>query len=402
MRRYPDEARLASLVKNSEAVHHHLCVIAEILARFHEGATRSAAIDAEGSARAVAARWQQNLLELERHSGAIIPQESIAEVARLATQFISGRGSLFAQRIAERRIVDGHADLLADDIFCMPDGPALLDCLEFDNHLRYVDGIDDASFLAMDLEFLGRKDLGDHFLDEYCRHADDAAPQTLRDFYIAYRAVVRAKVDCIRVTQGHRDAATDARRHIDIALDHLKVSTIRLIVVGGGPGTGKTTLSRALSQEVGAQVISTDDVRRELQQSGSITGGVGELDAGLYSPQNVSIVYDEVLRRARLSLSGGRSVILDGTWRDAHQRKRARDVANETASPIVEFTCSLPLGEASARIEGRVTSTSDATPEIAAALTEPDTESKGAHQIDTGRPLAESVAEAQQISCLAL
>ena len=35
-------------------------------------------------------------------------------------------------------IVDGHGDLLADDIFCMDDGPRILDCLEFDDHLRHV------------------------------------------------------------------------------------------------------------------------------------------------------------------------------------------------------------------------------------------------------------------------
>ena len=39
----------------------------------------------------------------------------------------------------------------------------MLDCLEFDDNLRYVDAIDDAAFLAMDLEFLGRKDLGHFF-----------------------------------------------------------------------------------------------------------------------------------------------------------------------------------------------------------------------------------------------
>ncbi len=44
--------------------------------------------------------------------------------------------------------------------------PALLDCLEFEDELRYLDH-DDAAFLAMDLEFLGRKDLGDYFLAGY-------------------------------------------------------------------------------------------------------------------------------------------------------------------------------------------------------------------------------------------
>jgi aminoglycoside phosphotransferase family enzyme/predicted kinase len=402
MRRYPDDARLSSLVKSDEPVHHHLCVIADILARFHENARRSRVIDTHGSIGAVSARWQQNLAELAQHEGAVIQRESLREIARLVAQFGRGREVLFTERISDRRIVDGHADLLADDIFCVPEGPVLLDCLEFDDSLRHVDGLDDAAFLAMDLEFLGRKDLGDYFLDEYCQRAGDPAPGPLKHFYIAYRAVVRAKVDCIRVAQGHRDAATDARRHIDIALEHLKSGVVRLILVGGGPGTGKTTLSRALAQEIDAQVISTDDVRRELQGAGAITGRVGELDAGLYAPENVSIVYDEVLRRAHELLAGGTPVILDGTWRDAQQRARARSIADETASTISEFTCSLSQREAANRIRGRQASTSDATPEIAAALAGLEAESSGSYQIHTGRPLDDSVAEALQTCRLAM
>ena len=83
----------------------------------------------------------------------------------------------------------------------MPEGPVLLDCLDFDDQLRYVDCIDDAAFLAMDLEFLGRKDLADYFLDTYSHFAKDDAPTSLKHFYIAYRALVRAKVDCIRFAQ---------------------------------------------------------------------------------------------------------------------------------------------------------------------------------------------------------
>ena len=54
----------------------------------------------------------------------------------------------------------------------------------------------------MDLEFLGRKDLGDYFLEQYVAHSADTSPPSLRDFYIGYRAVLRAKVDCMRVMQG--------------------------------------------------------------------------------------------------------------------------------------------------------------------------------------------------------
>ena len=251
MRRYADGTRLASMVKNGRPVHDQLRAIAETLARFHSGATRSRAIDAQASVDAITARWQENLDELQRYPDTVISHGAVREVQRLATQFVSGRASLFAQRIAERRIVDGHADLLADDIFCAPDELAILDCLEFDDNLRYVDTIDDAAFLAMDIEFLGRDDLANLFLDEYSRRASDPAPLALKNFYIAYRAVVRAKVDCVRVAQGHEEATADARRHIDIALKHLRAGTVQLIIVGGGPGTGKTTLARALAEQIG-------------------------------------------------------------------------------------------------------------------------------------------------------
>jgi aminoglycoside phosphotransferase family enzyme/predicted kinase len=402
MRRYPDATRLASLVEAGEPVLQHLCVIAEMLAQFHREAARGPAIQAEGRSDAIAARWHQNLAELEQHGGGIVERESVAQVRRLADQFIAGRGALFEKRMGEGRIMDGHGDLLADDIFCVPEGPALLDCLEFDDQLRYVDGIDDAGFLAMDLEFLGRPDLGDAFVDEYRRRADDPAPTSLIHFYVAYRAVVRAKVDCIRVSQGHQDALAHARRHVDIALKRLRTATVRLILVGGGPGTGKTALSKGLSKRIDAQVISTDDLRRQLQEAGSLSGATGELDKGMYSPENVAMVYGEVLQQAGLMLRHGTSVILDGTWRDQRQRERARKLAADNAVPLVELTCCLPVEVAAARIEGRAESSSDATPQIAAALETNQSSSSGGYHIDTGRPLADSVAEAHRLCCLTI
>jgi len=50
---------------------------------------------------------------------------------------------------------------------------------------------------------------------------------------------------------------------------------VRLALVGGNPGTGKSTVARALAEQTGAQVISTDDVRRELRDSGAIAGDAG-------------------------------------------------------------------------------------------------------------------------------
>jgi uncharacterized protein len=408
LRRYRDEDRLASMVTRGRpdgSVQVVLDRIAGVLASFHERAERSRLIDAQGNVFAIDQRWRENLSELHRYAGmaiSAISDESIERIEHLAAEFISGRALLFTRRIKEGCIVDGHGDLLADDIFCVDGEPALLDCLEFDDELRYVDRIDDAAFLAMDLEFLGRKDLGDYFLERYVAHSADSAPSSLRDFYIAYRAVVRAKVDLVRLSQGKSEAAMDATRHLAIAAQHLESGAVRLALIGGNPGTGKSTVARALAERVGAQVISTDDVRRELRESGTITGDPGVLDAGLYSPDNVATVYDAVLHRARIRLDNGQSVILDGTWRDPETRARAHRLAMETHSAVVELMCTAAVDTATGRIKTRRPGNSDATPEIATALAAQHAGWDAAHRMDTSRPLEDSLREAHDVWCRAI
>jgi aminoglycoside phosphotransferase family enzyme/predicted kinase len=402
MKRHPDSARLATMVRRGEQVAESLVAIAEVLARFHESAERGRSVEAQGTGAAVKARWEANIAELQQFVGTVVDRQLLESVERLAARFIAGRELLFTARVRAKRIVDGHGDMLADDIFCLPDGPEILDCLEFDDALRYVDTIDDAAFLAMDLEFLGRKDLGDLFLDHYRRLATDTAPQSLKDFYIAYRATVRAKVDCVRFTQGHHDAAADASRHLDIALEHLHACSVRLAVVGGGPGTGKSTLAHALAERVGAVVISTDEVRRAMQNSGAIGGEPGVLNSGLYADENVATVYGEVLRQAHVHLVNGRSVILDGTWRDPYRRDQARELASQAHAAGLELRCAASASTAASRIATRPAGgVSDATPEMATALADGSQQWPEAHRIDTSRPIAESLCAAETLWQLA-
>ena len=396
MRRYPDSGRLSTKVRNNEPVTAALARVADELARFHQRAERGGAIAEQGAVGAVEARWSENIAELKRFAD-VLPSKPVAELEVLAMRFLSGRADLFSARVEKQCTVDGHGDLLADDIFCLPDGAVeILDCLEFDDGLRYVDVIDDAAFLAMDLEFLDAAELAGFFLETYRRLSGDAAPPSLTHHYIAYRAVVRAKVDCIRVSQGHPDAAADAARHLDIALDHLRAGAVRLVLVGGGPGTGKSTVARLLAEQEGAEVVSTDDVRRELQQSGTLAGSAGELDQGLYAPENVDEVYQAVLRRARLLLAGGRSVVLDGTWRDPRHRAAALGLASDTQSSSASILCVCSPDTATARVAARPPGgPSDASPGIASALHRAAENWPDAHRLDTDQPLADSIREAE-------
>src|SRR6478672_115956 len=170
------DGRLATLVRAGVDVRDDLRRLAHLLAAVHARSERSAAIDHEAGRDRLRARWTQSFEQVRPFTGRWLDPARTRTVEELTLRFLDGRGPLLAHRVADGCAVDGHGDLLADDVFCLADGPRALDCLEFDDRLRYVDRIDDAAFLAMDLEWLGAPDLGTDFLRWYVELSGDTAP----------------------------------------------------------------------------------------------------------------------------------------------------------------------------------------------------------------------------------
>ena len=378
MKRMPAARRLSALVREAAPVQGGLREVARQIAVLHARARRSAAIAAAGSPERIRKLWTDNLRELQPFSGAVLDAALVERVAVLALRYLKGRGPLLRRRVREGRIVDGHGDLLADDIYLLPDGPRILDCLEFDERLRHGDVLLDIAFLAMDLERLGAPRLATRLLRWYDEFSGTTQPRSLADFYVAYRALVRTKIACLK------EDAVEARRLLDITLRHLELAEPRLVLVGGLPGSGKSTLAAALAEEGKMAVLASDEVRRELSD-GRASGAAGYCE-GQYTRARVGSVYREQRRRAGLLLSMGESVILDATWRDSHERGAARRLAQTTCSRLVELSCQVPHGIAAARIARRQAvgeGLSDATLEVAARMSAATEPWLGAIRLDT-------------------
>lgn len=391
MRRMSEKTRLSTMIACGEDVEPALTDLSARIAAFHATAVRSSEIDRQGTVPFVQRRWEANLLEIAALAD-VPARHLLPTIERLATAYLAGRESLFAARIAESRVVDGHGDLICEDVFCLPDGPRALDCLDFDDALRFVDGIDDVCFLAMDLEFRGRPDLATAFLSAYLAAAGDAVPPSLIGHYVAYRALVRAKVECIRGAQGDIRSIEAAEAHLELAVAHLKRSCVRLCLVGGLPGTGKSTVSTALARRVGATVISSDKVRKELVAAGVIDGEPGTFEQGLYSPEAVALVYKSILARAREKLENGVSVIIDASWTDPERVAEAAALALATDAVHIVMHCTVPVRIAAARISQRRGGDSDATVAVASAMAErASTDLHGLLTVDTSGSIEASV-----------
>ncbi|WP_433192580.1 AAA family ATPase [Nocardia sp. CA-107356] len=394
MRRMPEDRRLSNVLADPIVRGSELSALIQVLTLFHHTARRGPEIDRAATPQELRGRWRKLLHSLTGQSADLVDQERLARIDELSMRYIDGRYPLLANRIADGRIVDGHGDLLAEDIFDLADGFRVLDCLDFDDRLRYVDCLDDIAFLAMDLESLGHRELGDRLLDEYLRATADPAPRSLRDHYVAYRALVRAKVDVICAGQGETAARERARRHLQIAERHLEQAAVRLVLVGGLPGTGKSTVATELAATTGAVVISSDDVRKQLLAGHEVTGAIGTYSAGAYAPAGKVRVYTELLARARTLLAAGVSVILDASWIDATDRRRAAALAEETSADLVALQCVCPRALANSRIRQRTARESDATPDIANAMAAAASPWPGATAFDTALPLDHTVAAA--------
>ena len=376
MRRMPEAARLTSLVRHGQASAELMRQLARILAAFHARTERGPEIATAGTRDAISARWEESFAQCRSLSAGILDEDTLRRIEDRVRAFLAGRFALFDARVRGGHVVDGHGDLLADDIFCLADGPRILDCLEFSDRLRHLDQLDDVAFLAMDLEVLGAPDLGGDLLSDYLEFSGETAPTSLLHHFLAYRAFVRAKVSALRALQPASEpwVGEDARRLSTAADHHLHDGAVRLVLVGGPPGTGKTTLAGAVADRLGMVVLSSDRVRKELAGVDPDASMASDFGTGIYSTSWTRRTYDELCARAERLLSLGESVVLDASWTRAEHRGAARDVADRTSSLLVALQCRLDAATAGARLRARghggTGLRSDATEQVATGLRE--------------------------------
>jgi aminoglycoside phosphotransferase family enzyme len=189
MRRLPDDRRLSTLVARGEDVGDALRTLAHRLATVHASSDPApAALASTATREGLRDRWELLISQADGYRGTVLDPGTYDDVVRLSRRYLDGRAPLFDLRVQDGFVGDGHGDLLADDVYVLDDGPRALDCLEFDARLRCVDGLDDAAFLAMDLERLGAPQLAARFLAWFVSFRGDPAPASLADLYVAYRA----------------------------------------------------------------------------------------------------------------------------------------------------------------------------------------------------------------------
>ena len=261
MKRLPDAATLRAHLERDDVGVEAFEELACRLARFHAAADSGDKVSAGGSFEAIARNARENFEQSAPQVGVTLSKSTLDRLKVRTEAALAHLRSIIEDRALRGIPRDTHGDLRLDHVYWFPErNPPgdwiMVDCIEFDERFRYADPVADVAFLAMELTLLGRDDLAGSFVDAYLRASGDEQGRSLLSFYQAYRAAVRGKVEGMKLAQGEipklqRAAAqTRARALWLFALAELEDACGRpcLVLLAGLPGTGKSSLARALAE----------------------------------------------------------------------------------------------------------------------------------------------------------
>ena len=409
MRRLPDDKLLDQKIARREAGTADVERLLDVLCPFYARAAASEKISRHATPESLQAKARANFKVLEELADERLRREQVLHLRGAQYQFLALERGKFRQRIEAGKIRDCHGDLRAEHV-CLLDPPVVFDSIEFADRFRHIDVIDELCFLAMDFDFLGSPQLGDDLLAGYRRRTGDDPGEDLIGFYKSYRACVRAKVEALRAKQldaaGRADALDRAGRYLQLACSYSSnFYRPKLLVMVGLMGTGKSTVAKALTGELGLEVLQSDAVRKELAPR--TRGAKAGYRQGIYTEEMTDRTYGEMQHRAAGLLERGVSVLLDATHQSRSRRGAAAELARRTGSEVFFVECTCPPADVISRLDRRrkkKQSISDGRPELYAqqAREFESTDELAAHQlivVDTRRPvpeLVETVIEAMR------
>ncbi|MEX2287749.1 MAG: AAA family ATPase [Planctomycetaceae bacterium] len=254
----------------------------------------------------------------------------------------------FAARKRGGFVRECHGDMHLGNMILLDGRIVIFDCIEFNDSLRWIDVASEVAFCTMDLEDRGRPDLAHGFLNTYLELTGDYAALTVLPYYLVYRALVRAKVAGIRLSQPDLELNEKQRlldrshSYLDLAERYATRCRPMLAITHGFSGSGKTTGTTNLVADLGMIRLRSDVERKRLFGYGPSDRTKSGVDEGIYAADASRKTYDRLAELAQTALQAGFPTVVDATFLKRADRDRFRQIAKQLDVPfrILDFRVS--------------------------------------------------------------
>ncbi len=408
MKELPQKWIMTEQLKHDRVTLEHIDQIAQSIADFHERAERGREVAQYGSSEIIRLNWDENFAQTMEFRGKTITHREFNETKTAVERFMADSRGLFQRRRAGGFVRRCHGDLHSKNVF-VDDGIHIFDCIEFNPRFSCSDVTSEIAFMAMDLDYCGRKDLANFFVERYVVHTGDIGLLRLLNFYKCYRAYVRGKVTSFVLNDpgvgatDKAEATRTAKKYFELSHSYaLGLSAQpKLVVMMGLPGVGKTYVARRLAERMNAFHFLSDSIRKQLIGIPVSEHRVASYGQGIYKGNISKKTYDEMMRRAQAFLAAGCSVILDATFLEEDRRDAARKLASRAGAPILFVFADCPEQVVKSRLVRRAgeQSLSDAQFYVYQAMKsrfQPPRASREVIRIDTSQPLKRSLAKIER------
>jgi len=367
MKRFEQDALLDRMARQGELSPQHVDALASGIARFHAGIERAGADSVFGSAGHILAQAVQNFDQMR---ALISTKAELALLARLRDWTLVAHASLASAFDARKRagwVRECHGDLHLGNIALLAGVPTPFDGIEFSADLRWIDVMNEVAFLIMDLIDHRLPRLAWRFLNAYLELSGDYAGMRVQRFYLVYRALVRAKVACMRAHQPglalrlKSELEHEYRRHLTLAERLAAPAHAALLIMHGLSGSGKTTVAQGLAEALGAVRLRSDVERKRLHGLAKLERSASALDALLYTPRASERTYTHLAGLAREVLATGYPVIVDAAFLKRSQRECFAELARGAGARFLIVACSASPAALRARVARRERAADDAS-----------------------------------------
>lgn len=202
MKRLDNAYRLDKCLKSGQVSIKLLGQLAHQIAQFHKRAEVATEPFSIHALQADFAGILQVTDWCRAHLGKALAQ-NLEDHVSAANNFLENYADRLQERYQLGYVIDGHGDLHARNIF-LTDPPVVFDCIEFSDHLRQVDMLDELAFLCLDFDFYRQETLEESFLAAYTKRNNifiEDADQLIFIYFKWYRANVRFKVAALAQQQ---------------------------------------------------------------------------------------------------------------------------------------------------------------------------------------------------------